>query len=194
MVRINNFALLALSASALAATTHNARRSIDSISESDLIDRAVPLMGLDRRQQNNQQDSPEVQKLKEDRKAISVELAQAQTERQDAEKAMEAAIPQDLKTKEDQARQALKDARKAANDAIPADLKQKEEAAFQKVKSIREGLPEDKKKALQENGKALRAARKGQKSAAPAPAASVPPAPAAPAASPAPPPPPAAKF
>ncbi|GJN70077.1 hypothetical protein PLICBS_004129 [Purpureocillium lilacinum] len=104
------------------------------------------------KRQVQKQDSPEIQKLKDERKAISPEL--------------------------DQATQAMRDARKAANAAIPQDLKQKEEAAIQNVKTMREGLPEDKKNQLKENAKAIQAERKKEKASASAPASA--PAPSAP--------------
>ncbi|OAQ57262.1 hypothetical protein VFPPC_14977 [Pochonia chlamydosporia 170] len=133
MVRINNLALFALSVSAFAATIHHDRRGVNILAEPGVLSRAEPLVDLDRRQ-NEAPDSPAVQKLKDERKAISPEL--------------------------DQARQDMKAAEKAADDAIPQNLKQKEEDAFAKFKTIRQGLPEDKKKQLKENGRALEAARK----------------------------------
>ncbi|OAQ67574.1 hypothetical protein VFPPC_11587 [Pochonia chlamydosporia 170] len=144
MVRINNLALIALSASTLAVTIHHDRRGV-ILAEPDVLSRAEPLMDLDKRQ-NKAPDSPAVQKLKAERKAISPEL--------------------------DQATQDVQAARKAANAAIPQNLKQKEKDAVTKLKAIRQGLPEDKKKQLKENGKALEAARRKKSPAPSGPVAS----------------------
>lgn len=141
-----------MSASALAATTQNERRGVSVFGDSEVLGRAAAVMELATRQ-DKAPDSPEVVKLKEERKAISPEL--------------------------DQAKQDMKAAQKAAEAAIPADLKAKEEAAFQKFKATRDGLTEDQKTKLKDNGKAMRAARKAQNPASSAPAA-------APAATPAP--------
>ncbi|KAJ6436375.1 Endonuclease/exonuclease/phosphatase [Purpureocillium lavendulum] len=151
MVRFS-LALLALCATALAATAHNDRRGLQVLAESHFIGRDAPLMDLDRRQVQKQ-DSPEIQKLKDERKAISPEL--------------------------DQASQALRDASKAADAAIPEDLKQKEEAAFQKFNATRQGLPENKKDQLKKNAEAIQAQKEKEKASASAPVAV--PAPSAPA-------------
>lgn len=151
-----NTPFVLVSATALAVTTHNDRRGLEDLDEPHFISRDAPLMDLYKRQVQKQ-DSPEIQKLKDERKAISPEL--------------------------DQAIQAMRDARKAANAAIPQDLKQKEEAAIQNVKTMREGLPEDKKNQLKENAKAIQAERKKEKASASAPASA--PAPSAPAPTPA---------
>ena len=152
-----NTPFVQVSASALAVTTHNDRRGLEVLDEAHFVSRDAPLMDLDRRQAQKQ-DSPEIQKLKEDRKAISPEL--------------------------DQAKQDLQTTRKAANAAIPQDLKDKEKAAKQKVKTTLQGLPDDKKNQLKDNEKAIQAERKKEKASASAPAAA--PAPSAPAPAPAP--------
>ncbi|KHN99043.1 uncharacterized protein MAM_02741 [Metarhizium album ARSEF 1941] len=132
MVRIHNLALIALSASALAATAHNERRAVDALAELGVVARDAAPLDLHRRQNQTPPDSPEIQKLKDERKNISPEL--------------------------EQARQDVASAEKDIVDSVPQDKKQKEEDAFQKLKTVVNGLTDDQKTKLKENGKNLRAA------------------------------------
>ena len=195
--------------SALAATIHHERRSVflEDADAATAFRREDNLFGvLEGRQGNKKPDSPEMQKLKDERKAISPELAKAKDDMKAAQKAIDDAIPKDLKTKEDQAFQVMKAARKAAHDAIPQDLKtkeqqsrmdfktaqkasddaipkdllQREDVAATKIDTVFNALS-DKKEQLRTNRVAMQAAHKGQGSSPsaspPSPSGAVPPSP-----------------
>ncbi|KJZ70222.1 hypothetical protein HIM_10370 [Hirsutella minnesotensis 3608] len=130
--------VLALSVSALAVTSHNERRDVELSSGSGFVARAAPPMVLEAREKRP--DSPEVAKLKEERKGISPEL--------------------------DAAHEELKKAHEAEENAIPQDLKAKTKEAKQKVKDTYNALPEDKKAQLKDMGKKIRDTKKGERGAA----------------------------
>ncbi|KAG8423491.1 hypothetical protein J3458_000379 [Metarhizium acridum] len=174
MVRIYNLALIALSASALAATTYNERRAVDDVGEFDLAGRSAPLMDFDKREDSK--------------------IAEARKEMKAANQAANAAIPEDAKNKVQEARKNLKDANDAARAAIPEDAKNKAaipEDAKKKVDEARKSMqdakdaadaaiPEDLRKQRDEKKKAFQDA-KNQNASQTAPAQAAPTASAAPA-------------
>lgn len=146
-----------MSASALAATTHNERRTADDVSEFDLASRSAPLMHFAKRQDQRVQDAFKEMKA--------------------AAKAAKAAIPEAEKTKVDEAKKNLKAAKEAAQAKIPEEEKNKVEEAKKGVQAAKDAadaaIPEDLKKQLDDKKKAFKEA-KGQDASqgAPAPPAS----------------------
>ncbi|EFY90636.1 hypothetical protein MAC_03414 [Metarhizium acridum CQMa 102] len=151
MVRIYNLALIALSASALAATTYNERRAVDDVGEFDLAGRSAPLMDFDKREDSK--------------------IAEARKEMKAANQAANAAIPEDAKNKVQEARKNLKDANDAARAAIPEDAKNKVEEAKKNLKdasdAAKAAIPEDAKKKVDEARKSMQDAKDAADAAIP---------------------------
>lgn len=129
--------LQSVGVSALAATTPH-RRDINVGAEHEMLARAVPEMVLFGRQERPQ-ESPEIQRLKDEMKAVSPELESAKEEL------------------------------KQAADSVPQDAKDRIKAAQTKLQDTFRNLPQDKKDELKTKGRAIQEARQAARtSAAPA--------------------------